>query len=180
MLGFQQPDSVLELVNFKCGAFGVAVILTSEVPGTEVSRTWWVLKDVKGACVQRPHPGLWSTTCLFCGKMDAWYRVRAPGKDALLAFSAPTWPSFLLWISLFLEIFFFPACLLCAVPFYHICHLMAELFIHSIRLIDTWFFSKLIKAFVINRSEPRHPGVRPFVCSACEDAGLDSLSIHTG
>lgn len=57
--------------------------------------------------------------------------------------------------------------------FSDICHLMAELFIHSIV-----FFSYFIKAFVINRSELQHPGAWPFVLSACEEAGLDSLSIH--
>lgn len=40
MLGFQRPESRFELVNFKCSAFDMAITLTSEVPGTEVSRTW--------------------------------------------------------------------------------------------------------------------------------------------
>lgn len=40
MLGFEQPDSMLELVNFKYSGFGMAIILTSEVSGSEVSRTW--------------------------------------------------------------------------------------------------------------------------------------------
>lgn len=38
-----------------------------------------------GPAYKRPHPGSWSTTCLLGSKTDTWYRVKAPGEDALTA-----------------------------------------------------------------------------------------------
>lgn len=59
MLGFQQPERWLEIVNFKCSAFGGAIVLTSEVASTEGWRTQGVFKDVNGASLQKKlYPGL--------------------------------------------------------------------------------------------------------------------------
>lgn len=52
-LGFQQPERGLAIVNFKRGAFGRAIILTSEVAGTEGWRTEGVFEDVNGASLQK-------------------------------------------------------------------------------------------------------------------------------
>lgn len=71
MLGFQQPERGLEIVNFKCSTFGGAIVLTSEVAGTEGWRTQGVFKDVNGASLQKKlYPGLWSTTSLLGSKTD--------------------------------------------------------------------------------------------------------------
>lgn len=111
---FQQPDSVLELVNFKCGTFGVAIILTSEVPGTEVSRTWRVLKDDTGVCVQRA--ASWTLIHhlpLGSAKQAGGIQPKPQARVPWLPFSAPIWPPFLVWISVHLEIFLSPSCPLC-------------------------------------------------------------------
>lgn len=182
MLGFEQPDSMLELVNFKYSGFGMAIILTSEVSGSEVSRTWWVLKDVNGAPTQKVtswtlihhlrvvqqngYVVLSQSTRWWCPDRSSQHSV-----DLLSCF-------YFCFSSLYIKISLLPSCPLYTVVFYHICHLIAELFIHGIHLIQLFLlYSRLIKAFV-NRPEPRHPGVWPFVCSACKDVELDSLSVH--
>lgn len=50
-LGFQQRERGFELVNFKCSAFGRAIILISEVP--EGWRTQGLFKDINGVSLQK-------------------------------------------------------------------------------------------------------------------------------
>lgn len=93
---------------------------------------------------KRLHPRLWSTTCLLCSRADMWHWARAQMRLPWLPFSAPSWPSFLFCIPPYTEIFLFSSCLFYAMTFFDTCHLMAELFIHSIV-----FFLILLKLLLL-------------------------------
>lgn len=154
----------LGVVNFK--RFGRALMLTSPRAGEHRECSEMFMEPPH----KRLHPRIWSTFCLLCSKADTEPepQVRLPW----LPLSAPSWPSLLFSIPPYIEIFFvffLPA----------LCHGFLHLSPDGWALYPQHcLFSYFIKAFVTNRSQPRPPGAWPFVCSACEDAALGSLSIH--
>lgn len=105
------------------------------------------LKDVNGAPTQKVTsrtlihhlPVVQQNGCVVLSQNPRWW---CP--DCSSQHSADLLSCFYFWFSsLYIKISLFPSCPLHAVVFYHICHPMAELFIHGIRLIDSCFFSIL-------------------------------------
>lgn len=125
----------LGVVNFK--RFGRALILTSPGAGEHRECSEMFMEPSH----KRLHPRIWSTFCLLCSKADTEPepQVRLPW----LPLSAPSWPSLPFSIPPYIEIFLFSSCLLYALAFYT-CHLMAELFMHSIV-----FFLTLLKLLLL-------------------------------